>query len=123
VTLSGSIAAGQIASIDNAAKQETIRGQLVDRLCYNHDKANNKGVDHKMPQDVKNCAMTCIDAGQQLGLATADGKLYLISGGLRVNKYMKLASHIGHTIEVTGGVTGEGDKLTITGDNFKMVSQ
>jgi hypothetical protein len=123
VTLFGSMAAAQIASINDAAKQETIRGVLVLRLCYMADPVNNKGNDHKhQGQDVKGCATNAVDAGQQLALVTADSKIYTISGGLRVNKYMKLVPHIGKTIEVTGGVTGEADKLTITGDNFKVVS-
>ena len=40
------------------AKPETLKGQLVDQVCYLKDKVNNKGVDHKMPADT-NAAAFC----------------------------------------------------------------
>jgi hypothetical protein len=32
------------------AKEATVKGQIVDVSCYNMDKANNAGPDHKMPK-------------------------------------------------------------------------
>ena len=39
------------------AAVETVTGTIVDQNCYMKDKANNGGVDHKMPADVKACAV------------------------------------------------------------------
>ena len=42
------------------AKEATIKGQIVDVSCYNMDKANNAGKDHKMPKgDTTDCAIGC----------------------------------------------------------------
>ena len=76
------------------AKEETVKGQIVDQSCYMKDKASNAGKDHKMPQDVTDCAVSCAKKGAPLALLTSDGKLYTIGGGLAANKNEKLiAAH------------------------------
>ena len=104
------------------AKTETIKGQVVDQMCYLKDKANNSGKDHKMPADVKGCAEACAKKGQPLALLTADGKLYMIAGGLAADNNAKLVPHISHTVEIAGDVTLKDGKMTITAANLKMVS-
>ncbi len=105
------------------AKTEVIQGQIVDQSCYTKDKVNNKGVDHKMPADTKDCAVACAKQGQRMALLTADGKVYAIYGGLAANKNAKLIAHLGHTVEVTGDTMDMSGSLMITAADVKMVSK
>jgi hypothetical protein len=105
------------------AKEETVKGKVVDMSCYNADKSNT-GVDHKMPKgDTKDCALGCAKAGQPMALLTSDGKVYEIAGGLAADKNAKLIAHISHTVEVTGDVMDHGGKMMISADSLKMVSR
>ena len=46
------------------AKEETVKGKIVDMSCYNMDKTNNAGIDHKMPKgETKDCAIACAKGG------------------------------------------------------------
>jgi hypothetical protein len=104
------------------AATETVKGQIVDQTCYTKDKSNT-GVDHKMPQDVKDCAVACAKKGAPLALLTSDGKLYQIGGGLAADKNAKLVSHVSHTVEITGDVTEQDGKKMIAADSLKMISR
>jgi len=106
-----------------SAKTETIKGQIVDQACYTKDKVNNKGVDHKMPADTKDCAIACAKKGQPLALLTADGKVYQIAGGLAADNNAKLIPHVSHTVEITGDTMDMGGKMMITADAVKMISK
>ncbi|HEY2908451.1 MAG TPA: hypothetical protein VGJ29_21270 [Vicinamibacterales bacterium] len=105
------------------AKEETVKGQIVDQSCYMKDKASNAGRDHKMPQDVTDCAVSCAKKGAPLALLTSDGKLYTIGGELAANKNEKLIAHVAHTVEITGDVTEKDGKTMIAADSLKMVSR
>jgi hypothetical protein len=104
------------------AATETVKGQIVDQTCYVKDKANN-GNDHKMPQDVKDCAVACAKKGAPLALLTTDGKLYQITGGLAADMNKKLVSHVSHTVEITGNVTEADGKMMIAADELRMISR
>ena len=114
VTLTGATA---------SAKTETIKGQVVDQSCYMKDKVNNKGVDHKMPADTKDCAIACATKGQPLALLTPDGKVYTIYGGLAANKNAKLVAHLGHTVEVAGDTMDMSGSMMITAGELKMIAK
>ena len=107
------------------AKTETVKGQIVDQTCYMKDMANNKGMDHKMPADTKDCAVACAKKGAPLALLTSDGKVYQIAGGLAADNNAKLIPHISHTVEVTGDVMDHDGKMMITAsaDSLKMISR
>jgi hypothetical protein len=105
------------------AKTETLKGQIVDQSCYAKDMASNKGVDHKMPADTKDCAIACAKKGAPMALLTSDGKVYTIAGGLAENKNAKLVPHVSHTVEITGDVMNMSGKMMITSDAVKMVSR
>jgi hypothetical protein len=105
------------------AATETITGTVVDQNCYMKDKPNNVSVDHKMPADVKACAVACAKKGEPLALLTKDGKVYTIAGGLAANNNAKLVSHVGHTVSVTGDVVAKGASSTISSSELKMVSK
>jgi hypothetical protein len=106
------------------AKEATVKGQIVDVSCYNADKANNAGADHKMPKgDTKDCALGCAKAGRPMALLTSDGKVYVLTGGLAAEKNAKIIPHIAHTVEVTGEVTEADGKMMIAADSLKMISK
>lgn len=104
------------------AATETVKGQIVDQTCYTKDKANT-GKDHKMPQDVTDCAIACAKKGAPLALLTTDGKLYQITGALAADNNAKLVPHVSHTVEITGDVTEKDGKKMISSDALKMVSR
>ena len=102
------------------AKGETLKGKIIDQGCYTKDKANNAGVDHKMPADTKDCAIACAKRGQPMALLTADGKVYQIAGALAANNNAKLVPHVGHTVEITGDAMEMGGSMMIHADDLKM---
>jgi hypothetical protein len=105
------------------AATETVKGKIVDQACYTKDMKANAGKDHKMPQDVTDCATACAKKGQPLALLTEDGKLYQITGGLAADMNAKLIPHISHTVEVTGDVTEKEGKKMIASADLKMISR
>ena len=104
------------------AKEETIKGKVIDQSCYAKDKSNT-GKDHKMPQDVADCAVACAQKGRPMALLTSDGKVYTIAGDLAASNNAKLIAHISHTVEVTGDVTEKDGKMTIASPSLKMISR
>ena len=104
------------------AKEETIKGKVIDESCYAKDKSNT-GKDHKMPQDVADCAVACAQKGRPMALLTSDGKVYTIAGDLAASNNAKLIAHISHTVEVTGDVTEKDGTMTIASPSLKMISR
>jgi hypothetical protein len=117
------IVAVVLVSVPAFAKTETVKGQIVDQACYTKDMVNNKGVDHKMPADTKDCAIACAKKGQPLALLTSDGKVYTIAGDLAANNNAKLIPHISHTVEITGDTMDMNGKMMITAADVKMISR
>lgn len=105
------------------AATETVKGKIVDQTCYTKDMKANAGQDHKMPQDVKDCATACAKKGAPLAILTEDGKLYQITGGLAADMNAKLIPHISHTVEVTGDVTEKEGKKMIASADLRMISR
>lgn len=112
-----------LVSVPAFAKTETVKGQIVDQACYTKDMVNNKGVDHKMPADTKDCAIACAKKGQPLALLTSDGKVYTIAGDLAANNNAKLIPHVSHTVEITGDTMDMNGKMMITAADVKMISK
>jgi hypothetical protein len=123
-TIAGFIATAFVLAVGVPlfAATETVKGQVVDQTCYMKDKANT-GKDHKMPQDVTDCAIACAKKGAPLALLTADGKLYQITGGLAADNNAKLVPHVSHTVEITGDVSEKDGKMMIASDALTMVSK
>jgi hypothetical protein len=111
-----------VLAVPMSAKTETIKGKVVDQMCYLKDKAANTGKDHKMPKDVTDCAVMCAKKGMPMALLTEDGKVYTITGGLAADNNAKLIAHISHTVEVTGDVTEKDGKMMIAAANLKHIS-
>jgi hypothetical protein len=104
------------------AKTETVKGKIVDVGCYKMDKTNT-GNTHKMPKEMTECATACAKEGKPMAILTEDGKVYEIVGGLAADKNAKIIPHISHTVEVTGDVTEQDGKTTISADALKMISR
>jgi len=125
-TFSGLIAVVFVAALASPAlaKTETVKGRIVDESCYNMDKANNAGKDHKMKSgDTADCAAACAKMGRPMALLTDDGKVYELTGGLAADKNAKIIPHIAHVVEVTGDVSEKDGKTTISADSLKMISR
>jgi hypothetical protein len=93
--LTVAFAAGILAPGAMAAETTTIKGEVVDLMCY---------LDHGAKGDKHaGCAETCIKSGGPVGLLTADDQLYLLVGE---HKPMndQLAPHAAKTITVKGRV-------------------
>jgi hypothetical protein len=90
-----SLAAALFTARANAAETKTIKGEVVDLMCYLDHGA--KGEKHA------GCATKCIKSGGPVGILTSDDQLYLIIGE---HKPMndKLAAYAAKTITVKGKV-------------------
>ncbi|MGH7973486.1 MAG: hypothetical protein ACREIC_32625 [Limisphaerales bacterium] len=79
----------------NASQTQTIRGEVVDLMCYLDHGA--KGEKHK------GCAEKCIKSGGPVGLLTSDDQLYLVIGNHEpINDV--LASKAAQTVTLKGKV-------------------
>jgi hypothetical protein len=104
------------------AKEETVKGQIIDQTCFKKDKSN-AGKDHKMAADVKDCAVACAKKGAPMAVLTPDGKVYQITGDLAANMNEQIVPHVAHTVEITGDVTTKDGKNLIAASNLKMISK
>jgi hypothetical protein len=78
-----------------AADPQTVKGEVVDLMCYLDHGA--KGEKHA------GCAKKCIEAGGPVGLLTADDQLYLLIGDHKpINE--QAAAVAGKTVTVKGKV-------------------
>jgi hypothetical protein len=78
-----------------SAATQTIKGEVVDLMCYLDHGA--KGEKHK------GCAKKCIESGGPVGLLTADDQLYLVIGDHQpLNK--ELSTKAAETITLKGKV-------------------
>ena len=78
-----------------AAQTQTIKGEVVDLMCYLDHGA--KGEKHK------GCAKKCIESGGPVGLLTADDQLYLVIGDHQpMNK--ELSAKAAQTVTLKGKV-------------------
>lgn len=92
------------------AGTETITGKLIDMSCYILDKGNT-GIAHKgMGYD---CAQACAREGFEVGLLTAEGKVYGITGGLAANSNAALVPHMSQTVTIMGEVREKDGQLSI----------
>jgi hypothetical protein len=94
LTLAALMGLGLVSTAQAAT--ETIKGEVVDLMCY---------LDHGAKGDKHaECAETCIKSGGPVGLLTADNQLYLVVGD---HKPMndKLAPLAGKTISLKGKVS------------------
>jgi hypothetical protein len=100
------LAIGANLSTAKAAETKTIKGEVVDMMCYLDHGA--KGEKHAA------CAKKCIESGGPVGILTEDKQLYLIIGDHKpMNK--ELAELAAKTITVKGEV--------VERDGIKMIQK
>ena len=99
---------------------QTVTGRVIDLYCYSRDKAAT-GMDHP---DGRMCAWACVKyEGQPVGLLTADGKVYQLTGPIVAGNNVKVAPHLTHVVTVTGEVTDRDGIMTISAADLTMVSK
>ncbi len=80
-----------------AAKEVTLKGEIVDTGCYLSHGA--RGEKHKA------CATKCISGGMPMGLLTSDGTLYLLTlDHTNADPYNQAKDRAAQMVEVTGTV-------------------
>lgn len=100
------------------AKTETVTGRVIDLVCYSGDRENT-GNHHKGRGLI--CAQACARGeGQPVGLLTADGKVYQVTGGLAADNNAKLVPHMSQTVTVTGDVSEKDGLMMIAASDLKM---
>ena len=103
------------------SKDQAVRGQLVDKVCYLGDPKANRGDNH--PGMASDCATTCAQKGSPVALVTDEGKLYEIAGPLAADRNAKLVPHIARTVEIRGEVTEEYGEFTIVAAELKRLDR
>ena len=98
-------------------KTESVTGQLIDLACYTQDKSNT-GNQHKNRGLI--CAQACAREGFPVGLLTAAGRVYQVTGSLAADSNAKLVPHMAHTVTLTGEVSEKDGQLTIAASDLKM---
>ena len=92
-------------------KTETIKGEVVDLMCYLDHGA--KGEKHK------GCAAKCIKSGGPVGLLTAGGQLYLVIGEHKpIND--ELADKAAETVTLKGKVVERNGMRMIENAELQM---
>ena len=101
-----------------------VTGVLVDKSCYEHDKANTTN-DHKGMGAA--CAQACAKKGGTVALVTEKGEVYdvMTMGSLAGENNAKLVPHMSHTVTLTGDVMTSADKKSrmIHATELKMISK
>ena len=99
---------------------QTVTGRLIDLVCYAQDK-DNTGNHHKGRG--LNCALACVKGeGAPVGILTADGTLYQVTGPMTADNNAKLAPHLLHKVTITGDVGGKSELMTIAATDLKTVA-
>jgi len=88
----------------------TVTGTLIDLYCYAQDK-NDTGMNHGQE---KECAWACVKyTGMPVGVLTAEGRTYEITGSWVANNNAKIAQYITQKARVTGPVSLRDGMATI----------
>jgi hypothetical protein len=102
------------------AKPATVTGKVIDLYCYSRDNKDT-GMDHR---DGRECALACIRwEGQPVGLLTADGKVYQLTGAIVAGNNVKVAPHLTHTVTITGDVTEKNGLMLLEASTLTMVKK
>lgn len=101
------------------SKTETVTGQLIDLSCFSLNRGNTS---NSHIGKGYNCAQACARDGFAVGILTADGKVYEVTGNLAANKNAKLVPLMAHTVTVTGDVSEENGQMMIVASDLKMMT-
>lgn len=99
-----------------ASTPETIRGEIVDSVCY--IKMGARGADHR------DCAQTCADNGIPLALLQegTDQLIWLASSESMQGANDELKAHASHTVELTGEFAERGGARIFIIESIEHIS-
>ncbi|MBI1884353.1 MAG: hypothetical protein HYS08_09155 [Chlamydiae bacterium] len=83
---------------EGEAKDDSIKGEVMDLACYASHPDTGKGESHAK------CAMQCMEKGLPVGVLTSDGVLYIALGSEHVSANKKLVPYAGKIVTVEGHV-------------------
>lgn len=83
--------------VTNRLPPTTMRGVIVETSCF-----RQQGAATVSTPDQIACAKKRVAEGGRLGILTEGDGLFQITGPLADNKYAKLVSYIGRTVEMSG---------------------
>ena len=118
--LIGALAVVVVVALVTRARAETVTGQLLDLACYSLNKEHT-GNFH--PGKGLICAQACAREGFAVGLLTAEGKVYQVTGGLAAANNAKLVPHMTHTVTIAGDVSEKDGMTLVAASDLKMVSR
>ncbi len=101
LALAVSSAASQSKEGEAKAKEQTVKGEVVDLWCYLDE--GERGASHK------ECGITCAKAGSPIGILDAKGNVYVALGKkAHESDRDALISKMAETVTVTGRVVKKG---------------
>ena len=86
-----------IGPVISRSAPRTLKGEIIEISCY-----REKGVAGSTGAAHAACAKDCVSKGGSLGILTDGDGLFKVVGELAKNKYARLVSQIGKTVELTG---------------------
>ena len=108
-TLSAMVAAVLVAGVTMAnmtaaGKDVTLKGEVIDAICYTKNGAGKGTGDGHAA-----CATSCAKRGNEMAILTADG-VYTIAGDYTKDKNAKLIEFVAKQVQATGTVTEKDGK-------------
>ena len=106
--LSTLAAAAFVAALAAPAFAATsVKGEVIDTVCYGKMGAKATGAHHAA------CAMKCAKNGNTMAILTKDGKVYDITGEYAANKNEKLLEYVAKDVTAEGAVSEANGKSSI----------
>lgn len=104
LSVAASLAAGSTLL---AAATRTVKGEVIDLHCYVKEGVKATGEAHAA------CAISCAKRGQPVGILTADGAVYEITGEYTKDNNARTIEFVAKQVEVSGAVTEKDGKQYI----------
>ena len=110
--------AAWVVTTSGQADTITVTGTLIDLYCYAQDK-NDTGMNHGQE---KECAWACVKyTGMPVGILTAEGRTYEITGTWVANNNAKIAPYITQRVRITGPVSLRDGMPTVNANELTPV--
>jgi hypothetical protein len=85
----------------------TVKGEVIDTVCYGKMGAKATGEKHAA------CALKCAKNGNTMAILTSDGKVYDITGKYAAEKNAELLPYVAKTVTAEGTVSNMDGKMSI----------
>jgi hypothetical protein len=109
--------AGQLLRAASHMEKVTLKGELLDLVCFMTSEAGKgEGAAHA------DCAVKCVKGGAPLGLKAEDGKVYLVlADHSNAKPYDEAKEHAGKNVEATGMHAMKGDMHVLVLSSVKAL--